>query len=478
MTFLNRYDDISQEFAPVSKPRQSSTPSLLLWNEDLAKKLAMPVSQNDAAELLSGNKLPLGVSPVALAYSGHQFGHFNPTLGDGRAHLLGAFSDPQGQLVDIQLKGSGRTPFSRGGDGLCALGPAVREFVMSQAISALGVPTTHCLAVVTTGDFVFREQAVAGAVVSRVANSHIRVGSFQYLALKDDKQGMQNLMEHAITSHYPDITETGDARVVAFLTAVCEKQIELVIHWLRVGFIHGVMNTDNTLVSGDTIDYGPCAMLEAFDFNQVYSSIDRQGRYAFGNQPNIANWNCARLAESLLTIMTSEEEAALNMLTTAIGMFSDKFNQAYQAMWASKLGILEWGESDGELLSELLQLMHKHELDYTNTFAGLTCVALNSLTEQFPLTNELDKWVEKWLSRLAPYGLKESAKLMVVSNPAIIPRNHMVEEVISSFYTYGNNEGLQDWIAAINSPYEYAVYKEYWLAKQNIGPDYKTFCGT
>ena len=478
MTFLNRYDDISKEFAPVSKPRQSSAPSLLLWNEDLAKKLAIPVSQKDASELLSGNTPPLGVSPVALAYSGHQFGHFNPTLGDGRAHLLGAFSDPQGQLVDIQLKGSGRTPFSRGGDGLCALGPAVREFVMSQAIAALGVPTTHCLAVVTTGDSVFREQAVAGAVVSRVANSHIRVGSFQYLALKDDKQGMQNLMEHAITSHFPDITETGDARVVAFLTAVCEKQIELVIHWLRVGFIHGVMNTDNTLVSGDTIDYGPCAMLEAFDFNQVYSSIDRQGRYAFGNQPNIANWNCARLAESLLTIMESEEDAALNMLTTAIGMFSDKFNQAYQAMWASKLGILEWDESDSELLSELLVLMNEHKLDYTNTFAALTNSLLAASSDLYRVPEAIEGWYKKWQLRIANSELTEVTKIMRCANPAVIPRNQLVEQVIEQFTESGNSQLLTQWLGVSNNPYNYEQPSVEFVEPLSSGINYHTFCGT
>ncbi|WP_010363853.1 protein adenylyltransferase SelO family protein [Pseudoalteromonas citrea] len=478
MTFVKRYENISDQFSVVSRPKVSMMPELLLWNDDLVTQLAIPLVANEAAELLSGNRVLPDVEPVALAYSGHQFGHFNPTLGDGRAHLLGAFTDPQGQLLDIQLKGSGRTPFSRGGDGLCALGPAVREYVMSRAMAALGVPTTHCLAVVTTGDSVFREQAVAGAVVSRIASSHIRVGSFQYLALNDDKHGMRELMEHAIASHYPHITETGDARTVAFLSAVCEKQIELIIQWLRVGFIHGVMNTDNTLVSGETIDYGPCAMLEAFDFNQVYSSIDKQGRYAFGNQPNIANWNCARLAESLLTIMESEEDTALNMLTTAIGTFSDKFNQAYKAMWANKLGILEWRESDSELLSELLTLMNEHKLDYTNTFAALTNSIMAKPSNLFIVHEVIAGWYKKWQLRIAEAECTDIAKIMSRVNPAVVPRNQLVEQVIEQFMEVGSSDFLTQWLPVLNDPYNYEQQTSAFIEPLPSGANYHTFCGT
>jgi uncharacterized protein YdiU (UPF0061 family) len=478
MKFLNRYNDISNGFAITSEPRLSSKPALILWNEDLAKNLTIPIDKSEAVELLSGNRLCPDTTPVALAYSGHQFGHFNPTLGDGRAHLLGAFISEQGQLFDIQLKGSGRTPFSRGGDGLCALGPAVREFVMSQAIGALGVPTTHCLAVITTGDSVFREQVLDGAVVSRVANSHIRFGSFQYLALKRDKQGMQNLMEHAITSHYPDIKETGDARVVAFLNAVCDKQIALVNHWIRVGFIHGVMNTDNTLVNGDTIDYGPCAMLEAFDFNQVYSSIDRQGRYAFGNQPNIVNWNCARLAESLLIIMDSDEGIALNMLKSVIDTLPDKFNQAHQIMWANKLGILEWHSSDGELLSELLTLMKEHKLDYTNTFAALTNSIMASPSDVLYVPEVIESWYKKWHLRITDTDITKVVKVMSRVNPAVVPRNQLIEKVIEQFTEEGDSILLKQWLKVLKNPYNYEQLSGEFVEPLFSGANYSTFCGT
>jgi uncharacterized protein YdiU (UPF0061 family) len=410
-----------------------------------------------------------------LAYSGHQFGHFNPTLGDGRAHYLGT---TQGNSpFDLQLKGSGATPFSRGGDGLCALGPAVREFVMSQAVRALGIKTTECLSVITTGNNVYRQGYLPGAVVCRVASSHIRVGSFQYLALQQDKAGMNRLLELAIERHYPQIQSKGDDRVCEFLKHVCENQISLIADWLRVGFIHGVMNTDNCLVSGETIDFGPCAMMEAFDFNTVFSSIDKQGRYAFGQQPNIAHWNCARLAESLLLIMECNEELALAKLTNVLSDFSKSFNEAYHAMWSQKLGLLEWQDSDSELLSELLVTMKNHQLDYTNTFAALTSSVI-SKGGLFTIPNELNEWLIKWQARVSDFDADDVAALMSKANPAIIPRNELVEQVIEEFYQFGHSPFLDKWLPLLNNPYDYKEYDNTYTALHSKPEAYRTFCGT
>ncbi len=319
------------------------------------------------ANTFSGNEKQ-AIPAVALGYSGHQFGHFSPRLGDGRAHLLGAITDNENQLWDIQLKGSGATPYSRGGDGRCALGPAIREYVMSEAMHALGIKTTRCLAVVGSGETVYRNPPQAGAIVTRLATSHIRVGSFQYLATQGDVEGLKNLADLAIERHYPEITDTGPQRYLAFLGAVIKNQVKLVVSWMRVGFIHGVMNTDNTLVSGETIDYGPCAMMNNFDFDTVFSSIDKQGRYAFGNQPNMANWNCARLAESLIPLINDDDEQAVTLMTPYINSFAEQFNIEFTAMWEQKLGLNESSSSDGELIAELLTLLKDNQLDYTNTF--------------------------------------------------------------------------------------------------------------
>ncbi|MBQ4846670.1 protein adenylyltransferase SelO family protein [Pseudoalteromonas sp. MMG005] len=478
MELIQRYNNISDDFLVASKPATVRSAELLLWNEVLVNTLNIPVAKSDAKAILTGSVQSVCSPPTALAYSGHQFGHFNPTLGDGRAHLLGAFTDSNGQLFDIQLKGSGRTPFSRGGDGLCALGPAVREYVMSQAMAALNVPTTHCLAVISTGQSVIRNEVVPGAIVSRIASSHIRVGSFQYLAVHNDTNGLRNLMDDAIARHYPHIVSCGSTRVIEFLKAVCSAQIKLVIHWLRVGFIHGVMNTDNTLVSGETIDYGPCAMMERFDFNQVFSSIDKQGRYAFGNQPNMANWNCARLAESLMPLIDSDEESALQMLSAAIAEFSAEFNEAYQDMWASKLGILVWQDSDNELLSELLSEMNSKQLDYTNTFAALTNAMEVKSDPLFLVPSELDSWIVKWQLRVSEYERSDVLQRMKITNPSVIPRNQLIEKVIAEFNELGDSPLLTKWLPILNSPYNYKRVPDQFVHTANSDTSYQTFCGT
>ncbi|CAM4265864.1 protein adenylyltransferase SelO [Pseudoalteromonas byunsanensis] len=482
MSFYQRYSGLGNKFCVSDTPmmardNQSFKPELLLWNERVSTELAIPLEKPSAHSYLSG-QLPLpGVDAVALAYSGHQFGHFNPTLGDGRAHLIGCFDDAQGQPYDLQIKGSGATPFSRGGDGLCALGPAVREFVMSQALSALNVPTTECLAVVTTGQQVYRNGALPGAIICRVASSHIRVGSFQFLALHEDLAGLKSLMELAIKRYFTEIKEQGDERIVAFLKAVCKKQVTLIVHWLRVGFIHGVMNTDNTLVGGETIDYGPCAMLEAFDFEMVYSSIDKHGRYAFGQQPNIASWNCARLAESLLPLFSVEQSKAVAMFSEVLAEFSKDFNLAYQNMWAQKLGLLDWRDTDAALLSELLTLLNSEHLDYTNTFAALSNSLLELPYSCFVIPDALQSWYQKWQTRVAEYDREHIAQLMCSMNPAIIPRNALVEQIISDYYQHNDSSLLKEWLPLLQHPYRYQEYEHRYLAA-TTDAYYKTFCGT
>ncbi|MCG8610256.1 MAG: YdiU family protein, partial [Pseudomonadales bacterium] len=356
MEFQNSYLDLGEGFYQTADPEPVRSPELFLWNHGLAQSLNI-AAVNDAdesvrAQFFSGNaKLP-GARPIALAYAGHQFGHFNPQLGDGRAHLLGDVSDGTFPGQDIQLKGSGKTAFSRGGDGRCALGPAIREFVMSEAMAALGVPTTRCLAVVTTGETVYRETPLPGAVVTRVAASHLRVGSFEYFAARNQYDSVRKLCDYAIRKHYPELDDLeGAERYLAFLAAAVEKQVRLVCEWMRVGFIHGVMNTDNTAISGETIDFGPCAMMGAYSPNTVFSSIDTQGRYRFGHQPNIAQWNLARLAETLIPLVDDDGNRAIEKITPIVMAYTDQFQQAYWNMIAQKYGLRECTEDDIALLT-------------------------------------------------------------------------------------------------------------------------------
>ena len=469
MKLVSRYTDIAEQFAIADRPSPVGEPSLLLFNDAVAKQLSIDVSSAQQAAVLSGNQIDSTVAPVALGYSGHQFGHFSPRLGDGRAHLLGAVADQQGLLWDIQLKGSGATPFSRGGDGRCAIGPAVREYIMSEAMHALGVPTTRCLAVVATGETVYRQPPQPGAIVTRVASSHIRVGSFQYLATQGDVVGLKALADLAITRHYPHIQSTGPERYLAFLSEVIKKQIELVVSWMRVGFIHGVMNTDNTLVSGETIDYGPCAMMNSFDFDTVFSSIDRQGRYAFGNQPNIANWNCARLAESLIPLISEDDEQAVALLSPLINSFAEKFNHAFTDMWAQKLGLDGHKPEDSELVAELLALLKDNSLDYTNTFDSLT----RSLKESVTIPPVLSSWSEKWAHRTH----KQCYSIMRKVNPTLIPRNYMVEKILKDFAESNQSPILSEYLQALQNPYTQSI-NESWNHAASDEKNYQTFCGT
>ena len=469
MKLVARYTQIADDFAVTDFPSAVAAPKLLLWNDVLAQQLNIDVASVERAQVFAGNLNNSEVAPVALGYSGHQFGHFSPRLGDGRAHLLGAVVDPQQQQWDIQLKGAGTTTFSRGGDGRCAIGPAVREYIMSEAMHALGVPTTRCLAVVASGETVYRQPPQAGAIVTRVASSHIRVGSFQYLAAQGDVAGLQALADLAIERHYPDINATGSERYLAFLAHVVEKQIALVVSWMRVGFIHGVMNTDNTLVNGETIDYGPCAMMNQFDFDTVFSSIDRQGRYAFGNQPNIANWNCARLAESLLPLISDDEEQAVELLSPLINGFAEQFNHAFSQMWAQKLGLDGEQAQDKELVSELLELLKTHKLDYTNTFNALT----ESQQGNSEIPHELTAWSQNWLLRTSD----NSYSIMRKANPKLIPRNHIIEAILQDFTQQYQSPILSEYLHVLQQPYQSQV-KESWTLASEDDENYQTFCGT
>ena len=470
MKLQTRYTDISELLAIKDMPSAVAEPQLLLFNDKLADNFAIKHDSEFLAKLLSGSTIDNDVAPVALGYSGHQFGHFSPRLGDGRAHLLGAIADKDGTLWDLQLKGAGATVFSRGGDGRCAIGPAVREYIMSEALHALGIATTRCLAVVTTGETVYRQPPRPGAVVTRLAKSHIRVGSFQYLATQGDIEGLEKLVDYAISCHYPGISSAGEQRYIEFLTAVLDKQIELVISWMRIGFIHGVMNTDNTLISGETIDYGPCAMMNQFDLDTVFSSIDHQGRYAFGNQPNIANWNIARLAESLIPLF-ADQESAVEQLSPVVNGFAAKFNDAFNPMWQQKLGLAGQHEGDHALVSELLGLMKQHQLDYTNTFNALT----ESLLADFAIPTSLKEWHKKWNVRIS----SKSYETMRAVNPAVIPRNHTIEMILAEYEASGESSLKDAFLEAFNDPYVYDERQFEWLqAPKDYDKNYQTFCGT
>jgi len=484
MKFSNTYSQLDSAFYQRIAPTKVAEPQLLLWNKNLASDLLIDEKitqdQNLLAQYFSGNLIPDGAEPMALAYSGHQFGHFNPNLGDGRAHLLGEIIASDNKRFDIQLKGSGPTQFSRQGDGRCAIGPAVREYIMSEAMFALGVPTSRCLSVVITGEPVYREQAMPGAVVTRVASSHIRVGTFQYFAAQGDLESLITLTDYTINRHFSHIDINAEDKIEQFLVCAIDKQIELIVAWMRVGFIHGVMNTDNTAISGETIDFGPCAMMSHYHSGTVFSSIDKQGRYAFGNQPHIAQWNMARLAECLLLLVDANQEKALEKIEPLIIAFTDKFENAYFTMLANKLGLNEVAKEDHQFINELLEQMQKQELDYTNTFVKLS----GSLTDtdiQNTLKQQFGDWYSNWLKMLADKNQSTQAakKLMDKNNPLVIPRNHHVEAILAEYETSGQSTVIDDFLEVLRSPYQQLKQTSQFQDEPKDGDhQYRTFCGT
>ncbi|MET0088029.1 MAG: protein adenylyltransferase SelO [Sedimenticola sp.] len=484
MMFSNSYTDLGDIFYESIAPEPVESPRTFLWNDRLAEELSLvdklDLSTVDLAGLFSGNDLLPGSEPIALAYAGHQFGNFVPQLGDGRAHLLGETTDRSGLTKDIQLKGSGQTSFSRNGDGRCALGPAIREFIMGEAMHALGVPSTRSLAVTTTGETVYRDTPQPGAVVTRVASSHLRVGTFEYFAARNNYRAVEKLCDYAILRHYPELGEAGSDRFIMLLENVMLRQIDLVVEWLRVGFIHGVMNTDNTAISGETIDYGPCAMMGVYNPETVFSSIDRQGRYAFGNQPSIAQWNMARFAETLLPLIDEDEKRAVDSAVSVIEKFTDRFQDRYLNMMARKTGLTRRSSSDHSLITDLLNLLQQKRLDYTNSFDLLTD-SLSSPSAEERIAGQLGDWFSRWKHSLVDQPEESGVvqAMMREANPLVIPRNHHMESVIDTCIQSGTPDAAEAFLETLHSPYrvtagtlQYQVVPDY----EDVG--YQTFCGT
>ncbi len=469
-------------------PTPVAAPRLIRANAALAETLGLDPAALAAPEwlaVLAGNRVPDGAEPIALAYAGHQFGHFVPQLGDGRAILLGEVIGRDGVRRDIQLKGAGRTPFSRGGDGRAALGPVLREYLLSEAMAALGVPTARALAAVATGEAVWRDAALPGAVLTRVAASHLRVGTFEYFAVRDDAEAVRLLADHAIARHYPDAART-DHPYRALLAAVAARQAELVARWLLIGFIHGVMNTDNTAISGETIDYGPCAFLDAYDPSAVFSSIDHAGRYAYANQPRIAHWNLARLAEALLPLLDADQTAALAAAREALAGFGPCFTAAYQGGLRRKLGLLAERPGDSALAQDLLERMARNGADFTLTFRRLCDAACGPDGDEavrglFADPDAYTSWAAEWRRRLAAEDAAPEARraTMRAANPAVIPRNHQVQAAIDAAVERQDETPFEALLAALLRPYEdlpgAARYAEPPRPEQRV---LQTFCGT
>lgn len=466
--FDNSFARMPDRFFTAMAPAPVSNPQLLAFNADLASDLGMnlPEDLNMLAGVFAGNDLPEGAAPLAQVYAGHQFGGWSPQLGDGRAILLGEVVDHAGQRRDIQLKGSGPTPYSRAGDGRAALGPVMREYILSEAMHALGIPTTRALAAVLTGDMVYRETALPGAVFTRVASSHLRVGTFQYFASRDDTHALAALTDHAISRHYP---EADGPR--GLLQAVIRAQASLIAQWMAVGFIHGVMNTDNCTISGETIDYGPCAFMDTYEAGKVFSSIDQFGRYAFGNQPNIAIWNLAQLATALLPLMP-EQETAISQFTEDVNGFAGLFDEAWRLRLAAKIGL---GPEDAALAQQLLEVMQTQNADFTRTFRALSGPDPKQARDEFldPLAFEI--WHDSWWPKADRPDRQER---MEAANPALIPRNHQVEAAIEAGLT-GDFSLFERLITALATPFTLApADADLARAPTSAETVSRTFCGT
>ena len=431
--FDNSYSRLPNAFKENIKPVSVESPELLLLNEKLASELNLNfenITKDELSEIFAGNVLPKGSNSIAQAYAGHQFGHFT-MLGDGRATLLGEHLTNKKQRYDIQFKGSGKTSFSRNGDGRAALGPMLREYIISEAINYLNIPTTRGLAVVKTGEQVFREIPLAGAILTRVASSHIRVGTFQYIAARENESELKIFFDYVINRHYPHLKNFENI-ALEFLKAVLNKQIDLVVNWMRVSFVHGVMNTDNMSISGETIDYGPCAFMDTYDPQTVFSSIDKMGRYAYCNQPIITKWNLARLAECLIPLIDTNQNKSIELATEIINSFEKKYEEKWMEMMRHKLGLSILDEKDKFLILDLLTWMHQHKADYTNTF----CYLMNEKIQNDKIYTDghFKIWKKRWQERLKKEKniQDKSIKLMKRNNPVVIPRNHKIEEVLNA----------------------------------------------
>ena len=474
--FDNTYAQLPLSFHRRQSATKVGNPRIVVFNHALAESLGLDAKRlAEDYGVFSGNQLPAGGESLAQAYAGHQFGNFT-MLGDGRALLLGEHVAADGMRYDIQLKGCGRTAYSRRGDGRAALGPMLREYLISEAMHALGIPTTRSLAVVTTGEPVQRDSVQPGAILTRVAASHIRVGTFQYASAIDDVEAVKVLADYTLQRHYPELAAAKNP-YLALLHAVIDRQAALVAKWMHVGFIHGVMNTDNMAISGETIDYGPCAFMDHYDPKTVFSSIDLQGRYAFGNQPPIAQWNLARFAETLLPLLHADMEQAIDQAEEAIHAFLQKYEQAWLTGMRAKLGLLDEAAEDIALINDLLACMHKHGMDYTNTFRDLaTTQSIGTSAEP-----DVQAWLARWHGRLQRQAATPAAATarMLAANPAVIPRNHLVEAALSAAVEKNDLAPFDKLLAVLSSPYaEMPGNEEY---RQPAPPSvfaYRTFCGT
>lgn len=476
----NSYARLPKTFFNSQSPAAVRSPKLIILNYPVATSLGLNVQalqSKDGVAMLAGNLIPEGALPLAQAYAGHQFGNFT-LLGDGRALLLGEQITPLGERVDIQLKGSGRTPYSRRGDGRAALGPMLREYIISEAMHALGIPTTRSLAVVTTGETIIRESNQPGAILTRVAASHLRVGTFQYVSEWGTVENLQILADYTLQRHFPDV-DVEQNRYLVLLQEVIKRQAILIAKWQLVGFIHGVMNTDNMALSGETIDYGPCAFMDAYDPATVFSSIDIQGRYAYGNQPQIAGWNLARFAETLLPLLHVNQEQAVKLAEDAIVGFTELYHCNWLAGMRAKLGIFNEEIQDEALIESLLSMMQKYSADYTNTFRALTFDALEG-TVLFGIT-EFAQWHELWQARLGRQqeSKASSHKLMKSCNPALIPRNHRVEAALEAAVQQGDYSVMERLLNVLSSPYAHSPEQADYSTLPAISTrTYRTFCGT
>ena len=477
--FDNTYLHLPKVFYTKLPPTPVPKPKLVVLNTPLATDLGLnfsDISSGQQAALFAGSQIPEEVEPFAQAYAGHQFGHFT-MLGDGRAIVWGEHITPTGKRVDLQFKGSGPTPYSRGGDGRAAIGPMLREYIISEAMHALNIPTTRSLAVVTNGEQVYRETPLPGAILTRVASSHIRVGTFQFAALQQDREAIKSLFDYTIKRHPPHIVEKPH-KPLSLLKSVIEKRAELMTHWMRVGFVHGVMNTDNMALSGETIDYGPCAFMDTYDPDTVFSSIDHMRRYAYANQPAIAQWNLARFAETLLPLLDDDLDKATEVAEEAINGFGVVYKEKSLSMLRGKIGLFGEQSEDESLITDLLTWMHQQNADYTNTFMDLT----NELPPKGECyeRDDFKEWYARWQVRLTKNTepLESSLSLMRSNNPVLIPRNHRVEQVLDAA-TNGDLQPLEDLLAVLQEPYNYRRdLKSYQLPPKPEEKVCQTFCGT
>jgi uncharacterized protein YdiU (UPF0061 family) len=478
--FTHTYAGLPERFHARTPPTPVAAPALIAFNGPLAEQLGVDRTGVDDAQLAAccvGNAIPTGALPLAMAYAGHQFGSFVPQLGDGRALLIGEVIDRAGQRRDLQWKGAGPTPFSRRGDGRAALGPVLREYLVSEAMHALGIPTTRALAAATTGERVLRDDGpLPGAVLIRVASSHVRIGTFEFFAARGDIEGVRTLADYVIDRHYPALRDTAD-RYFGLLQGVIERQCALVAQWMQVGFIHGVMNTDNMTVSGETIDFGPCAFMDEYDPATVFSYIDRRGRYAYGNQPAILQWNLARLAETLLPLIDADTDVAIARATAAVEAIPSRFGERWLQGFRGKLGLRNAADGDDTLVHDLLQLMQAEQADFTNTFR-----ALGEATDSPDvLPASFGEWHRVWRSRLEqePDGIRAAAVRLQRTNPAFIPRNHRIETIIAAAVERGDFAPFHALHTVLSRPFDDQPGAAHW--REPPRPDERvrnTFCGT